>query len=251
MVNHRQEIRGSTITAEAKLNNEKQKNRNRNNLIVTLEEVKKNPQVRMLIEKADSVLAQMGYTEHGQRHCGLAANIAHNIMLRLKYPEYKAQQAAIAAYLHDIGNVVNRDYHAQTGAVIAYQILSSMAMPFEDVLEIVTAIGNHDEKDGYPVNDICAAVILADKSDVHRSRVRNLEMIKQDIHDRVNYAATSSFLRIDEEKKTAALEITIDTSISQVMEYFEIFLSRMIVCRRAAEFLNLQFNLEINGNRLL
>jgi metal-dependent HD superfamily phosphatase/phosphodiesterase len=219
--------------------------------MVTLEDVKKNEQVKALIAKADEVLGIIGYTEHGQRHASLSASIAHNILTRLNHPEKKAQLAAIAAYLHDIGNVINRDYHAQIGAVIAQNVLLEMKMPLEDVMEIIAAIGNHDEKDGQPVSDICAAVILADKSDVHSSRVRTLEMIKQDIHDRVNYAAKSSFLRVEEDKGVITLEIKIDTSVSQVMEYFEIFLSRMIVCRRAAEFLKQKFQLEINGQRLL
>jgi metal-dependent HD superfamily phosphatase/phosphodiesterase len=219
--------------------------------MVTLEDVKKNEQVEALIAKADEVLGVIGYTEHGQRHASLCANIAHNILVRLKHSEKSAQLAAISAYLHDIGNVINRDYHAQIGAVLARDILLEMKMPLEDVMEVIAAIGNHDEKDGYPISDICAAVILADKSDVHSSRVRTLEMIKQDIHDRVNYAAKSSFLRVEEDKGVITLEIKIDTSISQVMEYFEIFLSRMIVCRRAAEFLKQKFQLEINGQRLL
>jgi metal-dependent HD superfamily phosphatase/phosphodiesterase len=219
--------------------------------MVTLEDVKKNEQVKALIAKADEVLGVIGYTEHGQRHASLCANIAHNILVRLKHSEKRVQLAAIAAYLHDIGNVINRDYHAQIGAVLARDILLEMKMPLEDVMEIIAAIGNHDERDGYPISDICAAVILADKSDVHSSRVRTLEMIKQDIHDRVNYAAKSSFLRVEEDKGVITLEIKIDTSVSQVMEYFEIFLSRMIVCRRAAEFLKQKFQLEINGQRLL
>ncbi len=219
--------------------------------MITVEDVKKNEQVNLLIKKSDEILGVIGYTEHGERHASLAANIAFNILTRLKYPEKRAHLAAIAAYLHDIGNVINRDYHAQTAAILARSILSEMNMPMEDVLEIMAAIGNHDEKDGQPVSDICAATILADKSDVHSSRVRTLKMIKQDIHDRVNYAAKSSFLRVDEEKKLVTLEIKIDTSVSQVMEYFEIFLSRMVVCRRAAEFLGLKFQLEINGQRLL
>lgn len=219
--------------------------------MVTLEDVKKNEQVKALIAKADEVLGVIGYTEHGQRHASLAANIAHNIMTRLNHSEKKAHLAGIAAYLHDIGNVINRDYHAQVGAVLAHGILSEMKMPLDDIMEIITAIGNHDEKDGQPVSDICAAVILGDKSDVHSSRVRTLEMIKQDIHDRVNYAAKSSFLRVEEDKGVITLEIKIDTSVSQVMEYFEIFLSRMVVCRRAAEFLKQKFQLEINGQRLL
>jgi hypothetical protein len=219
--------------------------------MITVEDVKKNEQVKLLIKKSDEILGMIGYTEHGERHASLAASIAFNILDRLKYPEKRAHLAAIAAYLHDIGNVINRDYHAQTAALLARSILSDMGMPTEEILEIMAAIGNHDEKDGQPVSDICAAVILADKSDVHSSRVRTLQEIKQDIHDRVNYAAKSSFLRVDEDKKFITLQIKIDTNISQVMEYFEIFLSRMLVCRRAAEFLSLKFQLEINGQRLL
>jgi metal-dependent HD superfamily phosphatase/phosphodiesterase len=219
--------------------------------MITVDDVKKNEEVRRLIQKSDEILGVIGYTEHGERHASLAANIAFNILTRLKHPEKRAQLAAIAAYLHDIGNVINRDYHAQTAAILARFILSGMGMPLDEILEIMAAIGNHDEKDGQPVSDICAAIILADKSDVHSSRVRTLEAIKQDIHDRVNYAAKSSFLRVEEDKKLITLEIKIDTSISQVMEYFEIFLSRMIVCRRAADFLGLKFQLEINGQRLL
>jgi metal-dependent HD superfamily phosphatase/phosphodiesterase len=219
--------------------------------MITVEDVKKNEQVKLLIKKSDDILGMIGYTEHGERHASLAASIAFNILDRLKYPEKRAHLAAIAAYLHDIGNVINRDYHAQTAALLARSILTDMGMPTEDILEIMAAIGNHDEKDGQPVSDICAATILADKSDVHSSRVRTLQEIKQDIHDRVNYAAKSSFLRVDEDKKIITLQIKIDTSISQVMEYFEIFLSRMLVCRRAAEFLGLKFQLEINGQRLL
>ena len=219
--------------------------------MVTIDDVKENKTVVELIDKADEVLGIIGYTEHGQRHSSLAANIAYNIMTRLGKGEKRAQLAAIAGYMHDIGNLINRDYHAQTASVMAFHILSEMGMDTADVAEVVAAIGNHDERDGYPISDISAAVILADKSDVHRSRVRNTEMLKVDIHDRVNYAAESSFLRIDGEKKIASLEIKIDTSISQVMEYFEIFLSRMLVCKRAAEFLDLKFALVINDNKLL
>jgi metal-dependent HD superfamily phosphatase/phosphodiesterase len=219
--------------------------------MITLEDIKKNERVGLWIKKSDEILGVIGYTEHGERHSGLAASIAYNIMTRLKHPEKRAQLASIAAYLHDIGNVINRDNHAHTSAILAHFILSGMNMPMEDILEVVAAIGNHDEKDGLPVSDISAAVILADKSDVHSSRVRTLTMIKQDIHDRVNYAAKSSFLRVEEEKKVITLELKIDTSISQVMEYFEIFLSRMLICRKASEFLGCKFQLEINGQRLL
>ncbi len=219
--------------------------------MMTLDDVKKNEQVGVWIKKSDEILGVIGYTEHGQRHVSLVASIAFNIMTRLKHPEKRAQLASIAAYLHDIGNVINRENHAHTSAILAHHILDAMNMPMEEILEVIAAIGNHDERDGQPVSDISAAVILADKSDVHSSRVRTLEMIKQDIHDRVNYAAKSSFLRVDEERKFITLELKIDTSISQVMEYFEIFLSRMIICRKASEFLGCSFHLEINGQRLL
>jgi len=219
--------------------------------LITLDDVKQNKKVAALITKSDEILAVIGYTEHGDRHCSLAASIAYNIMIRLGKGERQAQMAAIAGYMHDIGNVINRDYHAQTSSVMAMTILNEMNMEFEDILDVISAIGNHDERDGSPVSDVCAAVILADKSDVHQSRVRTPEFIKHDIHDRVNWAAKSSFLRVDDVKKKVTLEIKIDTSVSSVMEYFEIFLSRMAVCRRAAEFLGLKFELEINGQRLL
>jgi metal-dependent HD superfamily phosphatase/phosphodiesterase len=219
--------------------------------LITLEDVKKNKTVSALITKSDDVLNEIGYTEHGERHCSLAANIAYNVMTRLGKGERKGQLAAIAGYMHDMGNIINRDYHAQTASVIAFEILKDMGMDIEDICDVITAIGNHDERDGYPVSDISAAVILADKSDVHRSRVRKADTISVDIHDRVNYAAEASFLKIIEEEKLAQLEIKIDTSISQVMEYFEIFLSRMLVCKRAAEYLGLNFALVINDNKLL
>ncbi|HEX7401395.1 MAG TPA: HD domain-containing protein, partial [candidate division Zixibacteria bacterium] len=182
--------------------------------MITLDDVKKNEKVGLWIKKSDDILGVIGYTEHGQRHASLSASIAFNIMTRLKHPEKRAELASIAAYLHDIGNVINRDDHAHTSAILSYSILTEMNVPIEEILEIIAAIGNHDEKDGVPVSDISAAVILADKSDVHSSRVRTLEMIKQDIHDRVNYAAKSSFLRVEEDKKVIVLELKIDTSIS-------------------------------------
>jgi metal-dependent HD superfamily phosphatase/phosphodiesterase len=219
--------------------------------MITIDDVKKNPIVTALVARADKVLEEIGYTEHGNRHCSLAAKIAYNIMIRLGKGEKRAQLAAIAGYMHDIGNLINRDYHAQTASVMAFSILKDMGMDIEDISEVIAAIGNHDERDGFPVSDISAAIVLADKSDVHRSRVRSIDQIKVDIHDRVNYAAESSFLKIDEKAKLARLELTIDTSISQVMEYFEIFLSRMLVCKRAAEYLGLKFELVINDNKLL
>lgn len=218
---------------------------------VMIEDIKNDPEVRALIAKADSNLDKLGYTEHGERHCSLSANIAYNIMQRLGYSERESQLAAIAGYMHDLGNVVNRDYHAQTAALLAFDILRRKGMNPTEIAEVMSAIGNHDEKDGSPVSAISAAVILADKTDVHYSRVRTTELIKQDIHDRVNYAARSSFLNVNAEKKTISLVIEIDTEISSVMEYFEIFLTRMVVCRRAAEYLNMKFEVEINKSKLL
>jgi len=223
----------------------------REEIIITSEDVKKHPLVIATIEKSDKILGILGYTEHGLRHTSLVSNIAYNIMRRLGRDEKRSQLAAIAGVMHDMGNVVNRYYHAQTAALMAQNILLDLGMPYDDILDIIGAIGNHDEKDGFPISDICAALILADKSDVHSSRVRNPDSVKFDIHDRVNYAAKSSFLRVDDEKKTISLEIKIDTKISSPMEYFEIFLSRMVVCRRAAEFLGMRFELSINGHRLL
>jgi metal-dependent HD superfamily phosphatase/phosphodiesterase len=218
--------------------------------VVSLERVKNDPRVKLFIRKADEALAQIGYTEHGERHVGLVSSIAYNVLKRMGHPEREAELAAIAGYLHDTGNVVNRDHHAQTGAVIAMQILTGMGMPDAEILPIMAAIGNHHEDHGDPVHAVAAALILADKSDVHRTRVRNPDMIKFDIHDRVNYAVVKSFLNVDEQRKLITLELTIDTQISQVMEYFEIFMSRMLACRKAATFLGAAFGLVANGNRL-
>ncbi len=217
---------------------------------VRLAEVRNNPEFATLVKKADAALEVIGYTEHGARHTGVAAKRAREVMLAIGAPERRAELAAIAAYVHDTGNLINRGYHAQTAAVLAFPILVKMGMPLDEVCDIIAAVGNHDEKDGVPVNDLCAAVILADKSDVHRSRVRTTEFVSDDIHDRVNYAVTQSRLAVHSEPKVIALLLTIDTEISSVMEYFEIFLSRMVVCRRAAEFLGYRFTLEINGQRV-
>jgi len=214
------------------------------------EEVRENPRVRVYVQKADQALAEIGYTEHGERHVGLVARIAFNVLKRLGYPERTAELAAIAGYLHDIGNAVNRDHHAQIGAVMAMQLLTDMGMADEEILQVIGAIGNHHENDGDPVSPVAAAVILADKSDVHRTRVRNPDMIKFDIHDRVNYAVEKSFLNVDEAGKRITLELTVDTAISQVMEYFEIFMTRMLASRKAAKFLDVSFGLTVNGNRL-
>jgi metal-dependent HD superfamily phosphatase/phosphodiesterase len=201
------------------------------------------------VRKADEALAQIGYTEHGERHVGLVSHIAFNVLKRLGHPERECELAAIAGYLHDIGNVVNRDHHAQTGAAMAMQLLASMGMPDLEIVWVIGAIGNHNENEGDPVTPVAAALILADKSDVHRTRVRNPEMIKFDIHDRVNYAVEKSFLNVDEKQKLITLELTIDPQISQVMEYFEIFMTRMLASRKAAMALGCTFGLMANGNR--
>ncbi|MDN5347876.1 MAG: uncharacterized protein PWP65_1440 [Clostridia bacterium] len=218
---------------------------------ITLAHVKADPEVETLVSKGNAYLGSMGFTEHGHRHLNLVANIAHNVLERLGYPPRLSELAAIAGYLHDIGNVVGRYNHGQAGALLAYHILNRLGMEAEEIAVIIGAIGNHEEEYGQAVNEVAAALILADKSDVHRSRVRNPELATFDLHDRVNYAVEHSFLRVEAEKKAITLELRIDSNISSVMNYFEIFLTRMIMCRRAAEFLHCHFGLNINGAQLL
>jgi len=218
---------------------------------LTFEYVRENPRVRLYVKMADAALEQIGYTEHGERHVGLVSRVAFNVLKRMGRPERQAELAAIAGILHDIGNSVNRDHHAQTGGVMAMQLLRDFGMPDEEILTVIAAIGNHHENDGDPVNDVAAALILADKSDVHRTRVRNPDMIKFDIHDRVNYAVEKSFLNVDGDQKHITLELTIDPKISHVMEYFEIFMTRMLASRKAAKHLGATFGLQVNGNRLV
>lgn len=217
----------------------------------TLEDVRRDPEVDAFITKANEYTGIIGYTEHGVRHASLSANIAVNVLRRLGYDARTVELAAIAAYLHDIGNLVSRTNHEQASAILADRALTRLQMPAEERAIVMGAIGNHEERHGDVVSAVGAAVILADKSDVHRSRVRNPEPKTFDIHDRVNYAAEHSFLRVDEKSRTITLELSIDTTISQVMEYFEIFLDRMLMCRRAAEFLGCGFKLQINGVKLL
>ncbi|MGE5653221.1 MAG: HD domain-containing protein [Bacillota bacterium] len=217
----------------------------------TLQQIKTHPMVTSFIQQGDVHLASIGFTEHSFRHAGLVSHIAENILIRLGYPERDAELAAIAGFLHDIGNVVAREYHGQTSSMIAFRILDELKMPYDELGKVIGAIGNHEEQYGHPVNHISAALILADKSDVHRTRVRNREVATFDIHDRVNYAAERSFVRVDSEHKTITFEITIDTKICPVMEYFEIFLTRLIMSRRAAAVLDTRLELEINGSKLL
>ncbi|MCK4532582.1 HD domain-containing protein [bacterium] len=216
-----------------------------------VDDIKNHPLVIAFIERANKCLETIGYTEHGYRHANLVSNIAYNILKHLNFEEDVCNLGAIAGYLHDIGNVINRKGHEQSGALIAMQVLPDVGLNNEEVAIVISAVGNHEESTGEPINEVAAALILADKSDVHRTRVHNPSVLAFDIHDRVNYAAEKSFLRVNNEKKTITLELNIDVNISQVMEYFEIFLSRMVMCRKAAEFLNCKFELIINKTRLL
>lgn len=219
--------------------------------MLTLEKIKRNRQVQIYVTRANEQLGVIGWTEHGKRHSNRVAKGARMILTKLGEPAKEAELAAIAGYLHDIGNVVNRENHAQTGAVIAGRIMSDIGADPEVVCEVMSAIGNHDEATGEPVSNICAALILADKADVHKSRVRNPAFVKFDIHDRVNYAVKSSRLTVEGKSGMIALHLSIDTKISPVMEYFEIFLSRMIIARKAADFLGCKFELTINGTKLM
>ena len=218
---------------------------------ITFEEIKKSEEIRTYIRRADESLTALGYTEHSFAHVTKCAMVAGDILQKLGYPHHTVDLARIAAYMHDIGNVINRHDHAQSGAVMAFRILDNMGMSPDDVSAVITAIGNHDEATAAPVSAISAALILADKTDVRRSRVRSNATIDFDIHDRVNYAVESSELILDEEAKTLTQRMTIDTEICPVMEYFEIFLSRMLLCSKSADFLGLKFHIDINGQTLL
>lgn len=220
--------------------------------LITLSEVEANEKVQTFIRQSDAQMEAIGYTEHGFRHVSLVARNARRILADLNYSGRDAELAAIAGYLHDIGNMVSRIMHSKTGALIAMQLLTEMGMPPDDVGMIAAAIGNHDEQEGGTViSPITAAVVIADKADVHRSRVRNPNMAAFDIHDRINYAAQEAKLAVDAKKRVISLDLTIDTSIGSVFEYFEIFMSRMLFSRKAAEFLGCRFRLVINGVQLL
>ena len=221
--------------------------------MVTYKEVRENEDIKTYIKMADATLASMKFTEHSFAHVVRCADVAGTILNKLGYDERTVELAQIAAYMHDIGNVVNRIDHAQSGAVMAFRLLDKMGMKAEDISRVVTAIGNHDEKTAYPVNEIAAALIIADKSDVRRSRVRPEEKatISTDIHDRVNYAVEKSKLDVDAENKLFTLQLTIDEQISLISEYFEIFLDRMMLCRRAAAYFDAKFEVNINGTRVM
>lgn len=218
---------------------------------VTYETVKSNGEIRTYITQADASLIALGFTEHSFAHVTKCAETASALLRDLGYGEREVELAKIAGFMHDIGNVVNRNDHAQSGAVMAFRLLDKMGMEPADVAAVITAIGWHDDKTAYPVNAVAAALLLADKTDVRRSRVRNKETLSFDIHDRVNYAVERSDLDLDTQAKTITLTLSINNEFCAVMDYFEIFLDRMLLCRKAAEFFGLTFKLDINGLMLL
>ena len=219
--------------------------------MITFEDVKNNIEVKALVEGAQKQLNALGYTEHSVRHVTMVANRAAEVLETLGYPEERIELAKIAGYMHDIGNCVNRVDHAHTGAILAYQILKSMGMDAEKRTEIMMAIGNHDEQTGTAISDISAALILADKSDVHRSRVVNKNISSFDKHDKVNYAVTNSEFIISKKERKVTLDLTIDTKISPVLDYFEIFMDRTMMSKHAAKYLGIWFELIINDTKLL
>lgn len=219
--------------------------------MLTYEKIRKSEAIKTYITRADESLGALGFTEHSFGHVTHVAETAGYILRTMGYDERTTELAMIAGYLHDIGNLVNRKDHAQSGAVMAWSILNDMGCDAAEVATIVTAIGNHDEGTGVPVNTVAAAMILADKADVRRSRVRNRDISSFDIHDRVNYSVTKSHLDINDEKTAVTLQLSVDTQFGSVMDYFEIFMTRMILCRKAAEKLGLQFKLIINDQQLI
>lgn len=217
---------------------------------ITLNDVRNSAKVRTLIDGANEVMRAMGYTEHGHRHVGVVSSITRYIMENLGVKARECELGQIAAYLHDIGNVVNRVNHPMIGATIAYNILNEMGMDAAEIAPILGAIGNHEELAGTPISVMSAAIIIADKSDVHRSRVQNPLQETFDIHDRVNYAVQKSRVEMDNTEQVITLTLEIDTSFASVMEYFEIFLSRMVMCRKSADTFGYRFLLNVNGVEL-
>ena len=218
---------------------------------MTYEQIKQDKAIQTYIRQADASLGALGFTEHSFAHVGRVASVAGYLLETLDYPARIVELAKIAGYLHDIGNLVNREEHSQSGAVMAFRILDNLGFSAEEICPIVTAIGNHDEGTGVPVDPLAAALILADKSDVRRSRVRSKDMDAFDIHDRVNYSVTYSELKVNDAHTEVILRLSVDTHFSSVMDYFEIFMNRMILCRQAAKFLNLRFALFINDQQMV
>lgn len=218
---------------------------------ITYQYIKTNPDIHTYIKNADAAVAAQGYTEHSFAHVEKVALTVEMILKELNFPERQIELGMIAAYLHDIGNVINRVDHAQSGAVMAFRLLDNLNMPAEEICTIISAIGNHDENTAQPLNAVAAALIIADKTDVRRSRVRNASSTSYDIHDRVNYAVESSSLYFTNDKKSLVLELKLDTEISSVMEYFEIFMNRMLLCRRSAEYFGLEFQMKVNDRYVM
>lgn len=218
---------------------------------VTYKYIKQNPDIMEYIRRADSALKAQGFTEHSFAHVGLVAERAGMILKELGYDERTIELAEIAGFMHDIGNVINRTDHAQSGAVMAFRLLDNLNMPASEISSIILAIGNHDESTAQPVDPIASALIIADKTDVRRSRVRNNDFLTFDIHDRVNYAVEEAKLYFSDDKKSIILNLKIDINISPVIEYFEIFLNRMLLCKRACSYLGVQFKMIVNNSSLL
>ena len=219
--------------------------------LVTYKYIKQNPDIMEYIQRADKTLEAMGYTEHSFPPVERVAATSAMILETLGYDERTVELARIASMMHDIGNVINRIDHAQSGAVMAFRLLDNLSMPASEICSVIAAIGNHDEGTGMPLDPISAAMIIGDKTDVRRSRVRNNDLLTFDIHDRVNYAVELSKVHFNDNNTSIILELQIDTEISSVMEYFEIFMNRMLLCRRASEFLGVQFEMMINGSKIL
>ena len=219
--------------------------------MITYKDVRNNEEIKTYIRMADETMKSLNFTEHSFAHVVRTADVASQILLKMGYDERTVELGQIAGYMHDIGNVINRIDHAQSGAVMAFRLLDKMGMPAEENGKIICAIGNHDEHTAYPVNELAAALIIADKSDVRRSRVRSKADLDIDIHDRVNYAVEKSHLDIDIDEKKFVLYLTIDEKISHISEYFEIFLDRMLLCRRAADYFKMSFEVNINGTRVM
>ncbi|MBP3459945.1 MAG: HD domain-containing protein [Lachnospiraceae bacterium] len=218
---------------------------------MTFEEIKKNREVLAFLEKGNENLGVLGYTDHSKAHCALVAERAADILKKLGYKQKERELAKIAGFMHDIGNAVNRSHHAEYGAILANDILKDTDMSLKDRVTVVSAIGNHDESTGGATDPVSAALIIADKTDVRRNRVRNVDMSSFDIHDRVNYAVTKAELEIQTEKKVITLHLQIDENICTMYDYFDIFLGRMMMCRKAAEILGLRFRLTANGSKIL
>ena len=218
---------------------------------MTYQEIKKNEEVRAYLKKGNDNLGVLGYTDHSEAHCAVVAERAGLILKKLEYPEETIELAEIAGFMHDIGNAVNRSRHAEYGAILANELLKGTDLSLEDRITIMSAIGNHDESTGGATDPVSAALIIADKTDVRRNRVRDKDRAAFDIHDRVNYAVTEAKLKINKEKKLISLNLQIDESICTMYEYFDIFLGRMMMCRGAAEILNMKFRLTANGSKVL